>query len=308
MTSTIRNSQRQTALTLGPLLFNWPVTRWRDFYFRIADEAPVETVYLGEVVCAKRTPLHAPMIDPVIERLERGGKHVVRSTLALVLGAREASEVRDIGRGSRPAEVNDVSALAHVQGRSHVIGPFVNVYNEATLELLIGAGATRICVPPELPRATIAVLARAADAHGAALEVIVYGRLPLALSARCYHARVHGLDKQHCQYVCERDPDGMSVRTLDDEAFVAINGIQTLSHACTNLTHEIPDLVELGVTHLRLSPHSAHMVEIAACYRRLLDGQLDAASARHEVARLSFSAPFANGFYHGVEGAMFKSP
>ena len=44
-------------LTLGPVLFNWQPERWRDFYFRIADEAPVATVYLGEAVCSKRAPL-----------------------------------------------------------------------------------------------------------------------------------------------------------------------------------------------------------------------------------------------------------
>jgi len=31
----------QSELTLGPVLFNWQPERWRDFYFRIADEAPV---------------------------------------------------------------------------------------------------------------------------------------------------------------------------------------------------------------------------------------------------------------------------
>ena len=43
----------RVALTLGTLLHNWPADRRRDFYFRIADEAPVDTVCLGEVVCAK---------------------------------------------------------------------------------------------------------------------------------------------------------------------------------------------------------------------------------------------------------------
>ena len=32
----------RSELTLGPVLFNWEPERWRDFYFRIADEAPVE--------------------------------------------------------------------------------------------------------------------------------------------------------------------------------------------------------------------------------------------------------------------------
>jgi hypothetical protein len=48
-----------TELTLGPNLFNWAPDKWRDFYFRIADEAPVSVVYLGETICSKRAPLFA---------------------------------------------------------------------------------------------------------------------------------------------------------------------------------------------------------------------------------------------------------
>ena len=44
-------ADQQSELTLGPVLFNWNPERWRDFYFRIADEAPVASVYLGEVIC-----------------------------------------------------------------------------------------------------------------------------------------------------------------------------------------------------------------------------------------------------------------
>lgn len=43
-------------LTMGPVLFHWPVETLRDFYFHIADEAPVDNVCLGEVVCHKRAP------------------------------------------------------------------------------------------------------------------------------------------------------------------------------------------------------------------------------------------------------------
>jgi len=42
-----------SALTLGPLLFNWNPEQRRDFYARIADEAPVDCVYLGEVILLK---------------------------------------------------------------------------------------------------------------------------------------------------------------------------------------------------------------------------------------------------------------
>ena len=32
-------------LTMGPILFHWPAEKKRDFYFRIADEALVESEY-----------------------------------------------------------------------------------------------------------------------------------------------------------------------------------------------------------------------------------------------------------------------
>ena len=61
----------ESELTLGPVLFNWQPETWRDFYFRIADEAPVETVYLGEVICFKRAPLFDDYLDAVAARLNR---------------------------------------------------------------------------------------------------------------------------------------------------------------------------------------------------------------------------------------------
>ena len=51
------------ALTLGPCLFNWKPETLRDFYFRIADEAPVTIVYLGEIICSKRAPLFEPQME-----------------------------------------------------------------------------------------------------------------------------------------------------------------------------------------------------------------------------------------------------
>ena len=58
-----------SALTLGPLLFNWKPERRRDFYARVADEAPVDCVYLGEVVCSKREPFFVDDLPTIAERL-----------------------------------------------------------------------------------------------------------------------------------------------------------------------------------------------------------------------------------------------
>ena len=73
-----------SALTLGPILFNWKPEKRRDFYFRIADEAPIDCVYLGEVVCSKREPFFVDDLPAIAERLRAAGKQVALSTLALV--------------------------------------------------------------------------------------------------------------------------------------------------------------------------------------------------------------------------------
>jgi len=289
-------------LTLGPLLFNWSADRIRDFYARIADEAPVDTVHLGEAVCSKREPFLREVLPEAAERLDRAGKEVVWSTLALVADGRDAKATRALLDGvDEPVEVNDLTALAMLDGRPAVIGPTVNVYNEGTLAWLAGKGAVRVCLPPELPRQAIAALAGAAGP--VELEVFAFGRMPLALSARCYHARAHGLHKDGCQYVCAEDPDGMALETLDGEPFLAVNGIQTLSHAVADLSREADELMRMGVRRFRLSPQAVDMVAVAETWRGLLDGKLDTADARDRIAGLVSFAGLANGYFHGATGA-----
>lgn len=293
-------------LTLGPLLFNWPVADIRDFYFRIADEAPVDIVYLGEVVCSKRLALFEPCLQEIVERLEHAGKEFVHSTLALIMSEQEADAVRAIAE--QPGvivEANDISCAAMLADRPHVIGPFVNVYNEGTLDYLVRNGAVRVALPAELPARALAVLAKAAA--GVDLEVQVFGRLPLAISARCYHARSRGLHRDGCRYVCAEDPDGMDLDTLDGEPFLAVNGTQTLSYRVCNLIRELDQLRRMGVTGFRLWPQAVDMVAVARVFRDVLDGRREAEWGDARLTELVDVAPFSNGFYHGREGAALVS-
>ena len=294
---------KKTKLTLGPVLFNWAPEKWRDFYFRIADEAPIDSVYVGEVVCSKRTPLYVPHLADVVERLEAAGKEVVHSTLALIMDERELDALKDLaGAEDLFVEANDISACSILAGRPHVIGPFINVYNEGTLAYLARKGATRICLPGELPASSLAHIAREVDAE---LEVQVFGRLPLAISARCYHARSRGLGKDNCQFVCGDDPDGMELETLDSQPFLAVNGTQTLSHTVCNLIAEAPSLSEMGIGFLRLSPQDTDMVAVARIFRDVLDGRLDSEEAENRLGDLAGDLPFSNGFYHDTIGSAF---
>lgn len=290
-------------LTLGPVLFNWSPERWRDFYFRIADETPVKAVYLGEVICFKRAPQFEPHLEAVAARLSAAGKTVVFPTLAEVMSKQERRLVESIcGDPSAMVEANDGSALLQLRWRPHHVGPFMNVYNERTMAVLARGGACNFCLPAEMPATAIRALGAQAARYGVTIEVQVFGRLPLALSARCYHARAYGRSKDTCQFVCENDPDGMPLRTLEDKPFLAVNGIQTMSHDYLNLIGELADLQEMGVTRFRLSPHSCDMVEVAAIFRAALDRRIAVPEAAAQLDALNLGAPFSNGFYYGKPG------
>ena len=296
----------RAAMTLGPLLHNWPAERRRDFYFRIADEAPVDSVCLGEVVCPKRAPFFAPFLDQVAERLIRGGKEVVFSTLALVTGARDMAFVAEAAARPGPIEANDLAAVELLRGRPHHVGPYVNVYSEDTARLLAGLGAARICLPVELPAAAIGVIAKASAAE---IEVVAFGRVPLAMSVRCFHARSRGLSKGNCRFVCGEDADGLPVETIEGERFLAIAGCHILSHAYVNLANEVAALRAAGVNRFRLLPQATDMVAVAAVFRRLLDGRIGGAEVLAETRPLvPPEVGFANGFVHGRAGEEWVWP
>lgn len=199
-------------------------------------------------------------------------------------------------------EANDTGALWYLSGQAHHIGPFMNVYNEKTLAFLAGKGAKNFCLPPELPAAALGTLADAAAGLGVTVEVQVFGRVPLALSARCYHARVHGRTKDSCQFVCEVDPVGLDIKTLEGNALLAINGVLTLDHAYLNLVNELSQLRDMGVTRFRLSPHSCDMVSVANVYRQLLDRHISTGEANAMLEEMRLAPLFANGFFHGKPG------
>nr|WP_245728448.1 U32 family peptidase [Oceanicella actignis] len=179
-----------TKLTLGPIAYHWPPERRRDFYARIADEAAVDEVYLGEVICSKRAPFHEPDLPETIERLRRAGKTVILSTLAEVMLVRERKATAELASLEAPEiEINNAAGLFARGRRPHRIGPFMNAYNEATIAWMASQGATHVCLPVELPGPAVAVAAGAARALGMGVEAQVFGRASLAVSARCYHAR-----------------------------------------------------------------------------------------------------------------------
>jgi O2-independent ubiquinone biosynthesis protein UbiV len=291
--------QTRLELTLGPVFFNWPADQWSDFYARIADEAPLDRVVIGESVCSKREPFRVEALAVAVERLERAGKAVAYATLALPTTKREVKAIAEMVEAGLFLEANDIATIHLLQGKAHICGPFLNIYNEAALGMHLGLGAVRVCLPPELSLSSIRHMAAMSDC----VEVFAFGRPPLAISARCYHARAHGLAKDSCQFVCDRDPDGLAVDTLDGAHFLAANGVQTLGATVVATTGQLAELKAVGVASLRLSPQTCDMVKVAKVFRGLADSKVEPAEANAVLRTLALPGPLSDGYVRGLAGA-----
>jgi collagenase-like PrtC family protease len=292
-------------LTLGPVLFNWSAERLIEFYAGIAD-APYDRVILGEVVCGKRMPFSDPVWPDIAQRLMDAGKDVVFSTLALPSLLRERKAIAEICGAGASVEINDITGLMSLKDKGFHVGPFVNVYNEGAARFLTAKGAATLCLPVELSLASAGTIARAVPE--AEVEIFAFGRLPLAVSGRCYHARLHGLHKDSCQFVCDRDPDGLAVDTLEGQDFLAINGIQTLSKDIATWCPTPAEMQASGIARLRLSPHTVDMVAVGTIYRALLDDEMTPRDAHARLGQLGLPGKQIDGYQRGLAGCAAVEP
>ncbi|KGJ09867.1 U32 family peptidase (plasmid) [Paracoccus versutus] len=290
-------------LTVGPIAFFWSAEQVRAFYRTLAD-TPVQRVVIGEWVCSKRLPFWQHEIPAAVEVLQAAGKEVALSTLTLITLKRERRQTAELFASGLPVEIADLTALQHLpEGAPFWVGPTVNVYNEGTLEWLAAKGAQRICLPPELPLESVAQLARAGQDAGVAVEVWGHGRAPLAISGRCYHARLHDRAKDSCQFVCAEDPDGRTVETLEGQPFLTVNGVQTLSYTHMSVAGQADALRDAGVAALRLSPQPGDFAAVTRLYAQLLESGLSAQDALAGLRRIQPGAIFAQGFLEARPGA-----
>ncbi len=292
-------------LALGPLLYFWPREQVFDFY-RAAAHWPVATVYLGEVVCGKRRTMTPEAWLEIADLLAAAGKEVVLSTMALVEAESELLTQRRLAEvGRYPLEANDWGAVKLAAGRPFVAGPHLNLYNGETLALLAELGARRFVLPVELSAETLAQL-QAERPAGMEAELFAWGRLPLAFSARCFTARAHHLPKDDCQFRCADYPDGLLLESQEGHPFLAMNGIQTQSAQSANLIHALPQMAQLGVDRVRLSPQSRGMEQVVNGFAEVLAGA-DPAAVDARLQRLA-PAGTCNGYWWGQAGMDWQPP
>lgn len=203
--------------SLGPVLYYWPKETLEDFYQQAA-KSSADVIYLGEAVCSKRRATKVGDWLEMAKSLAASGKQVALSTLALVQASSELSELkRYVDNGDFLLEASDLGVVNLCAERKlpFVAGHALNCYNAVTLRRLLKEGMVRWCMPVELSRDWLVNLLNQCDELGIRnqfeVEVLSYGHLPLAYSARCFTARSEDRPKDECETCCIKYPNGRDV-------------------------------------------------------------------------------------------------
>ena len=202
---------------LGAVLYYWPKTDIETFY-QAAANSSADIIYLGENVCTKRREMKVGDWLALAKEVAASGKQVVISTLALLQAPSELNELkRYVENGEFLLEANDLGAvnMAAERGLPFVAGHALNCYNAYTLRILHRQGMMRWCMPVELSRDWLVNVLQQCEELGFRnqfeVEVLSYGHLPLAYSARCFTARSEDRAKDECETCCINYPQGRPV-------------------------------------------------------------------------------------------------
>ncbi|EAA7282876.1 U32 family peptidase [Salmonella enterica] len=272
--------------SLGPVLYYWPKETLEDFYQQAA-KSSADVIYLGEAVCSKRRATKVGDWLEMAKSLAASGKQVALSTLALVQASSELSELkRYVDNGDFLLEASDLGVVNLCAERKlpFVAGHALNCYNAVTLRRLLKEGMVRWCMPVELSRDWLVNLLNQCDELGIRnqfeVEVLSYGHLPLAYSARCFTARSEDRPKDECETCCIKYPNGRDVLSQENQQVFVLNGIQTMSGYVYNIGNELTSMQGL-VDIVRLSPLGTETFAMLDAFRANENGGAPLPLAAH---------------------------
>ncbi len=289
-------------ISVAAVPYFWSAENYRKFYKALA-ETSVDIVYLGETICSKRRSLKLKDWLEIAAMLSEAGKEVVLSTLILIEAESELSILTKISKQhDYLIEANDMAAVqvASENNNKFVAGSAINIYNNSSLKLFNEIGMSRWCIPVELGKEDLLPMIFKAKNQDVELEYQVFGRLPLAYSARCFTARHHRLAKDNCQFKCLDDEQGILVKTQEDQSFSQINGIQIQSAKVNNLYNHLDEIEDLGIDILRLVPIGQEdTLEAVRQFSKRIGDKL---KTPFDEQLLQEKYEFCNGYYLQLEG------
>jgi U32 family peptidase len=218
----------------------------------------------------------------------------VRKMLAAAAeGGAEAVEVHNLG----------VVRIAHEEFPQlplH-IGGFANVYTAAGVEVLRELGAVRFTPNYEL---SLDEIAEVTAESGAAMEILVHGKMPLGVSDYCFLLDYESKWNVDCPTLCRKD---LFLKQGDWAMKTVGKGVLSGKDVC--MLEHLPRLVAEGHRNFRIetvSESADYRRDVAAVYREaldrtfagvdLVDDQWNETLVRH--ARVGL----CNGFYFGKSG------
>ncbi|WP_272682828.1 U32 family peptidase [Providencia sp. PROV119] len=282
---------------LGSVLYYWPKQELYDFYQQAA-QSEADIIYLGETVCSKRREMKPADWIELAKTLALSGKQIILSTLALLQAPSELKEISKlVDNGDFLVEAHDFGVVNMLSERHlpFIAGHGLNCYNAQTLNILLRQGMQRWCMPVELSRDWLINLLNQCDELGIRgkfeVEVMSYGHLPLAYSARCFTARSENRAKDDCETCCIHYPQGRKVFSQEQQQVFTLNGLQTQSGYCYNLGNEQTSMIDL-VDIVRISPENIESLDILAQFKANQTGE----------APLVTNDKSCNGYWRQVAG------
>ncbi|MEW6998518.1 U32 family peptidase [Colwelliaceae bacterium BS250] len=283
--------------SLGAIQYYWPKQQVEDFYQQ-AMNSSADIIYLGETVCSKRRELREKDWLSIAKQIADNGKQVVLSTMALLEAPSEVMLLKKYcANGDFIIEANDVGAieLCRQNGVEFVCGQSINAYNAQTLKRLINMGMQRWVTPVELGREWLQQALTELDNSNLREKITVetqaYGNLPLAYSARCFTARSENKAKDNCELCCIKYPQGRLADSQENKTLFVLNGIQTMSGDCYNLSNDLASMQGL-VDIIRISPQFENTFTI-------LDEFI---TREQQPSYKKLAENHSNGYWHQIAG------
>ena len=289
-------------ISVGPVPSHWGRSKLESFYQQIA-QSPVDYVYLGETVCQDRLCLGPDFWGRLSDVLTEAGKQVYASSLILVKNEKQYRDFENIAQRIKHIEINSPSFLGLARNYTAATGMFLNVYNSTAADILARRKINRIVLPPEMNLESIKSFVKSCTV---AVELIVHGHIPVAMSGTCQTARSFGSNGNGCGRICQRYPDGIVLKAGDRPLF-RIDGPQTLSAATYCLVEYLEKLAETGVDTVRILPQWEHTIRIVQIYRDVLEHRMHCADAAKELKAIS-TGGVCNGWFLGKAGWVYESP